>query len=637
MSRTFPRAEDLNHEELDFELQIRNEPEEVFKLDLTAKQRHLRNLFKNDQKEGRNYQSPFNIFDEYSHIEGRIENLEKALEKRVESKYESRVLHYWYRVKWIQVVGEEEKRKKRELVQAIERIMAKFQFGPPQSPTISKINSILQGGADQAVGRQGQSALGSQTSSKSLDENFSNQFEMHKGAFVGTPTRSLGAIPKSAMNEVKDRNTLCETRVEGLRNDSDRSTHISITRKEWEEMQSVIADLAAKLAQSEALRQQTHGREQDNRGRESPAPQRNEAPPRTEINRNRRTTNSYQGSVEDDDSEDDVRRPQPVWDNRHFQISGRDSDYSYGNGWNNYANQAGLRQPVGRYAGQGRVEKWKLRFTGEPRSTMTVETFLYKAKKLAEREGVARHILLRDVHMLLEGAASDWFFTFVDDLNTWEDFETSISYRFGNPNKDQGIRTKIQERKQQRGEPFIAFVTEIEKMNRLLSKPLSNRRKFEVIWDNMRQHYRSKISIVEVKDLQQLTQLNYRIDAADPQLQSQGSELTTGFQRRPINQLDADGSDYESDQSINAINTRSANNFSRANRSSAEQTTRTAQNGSTPASCWNCQGQGHTWRQCTRPRVIFCYGCGNLGRTIRSCERCSRTPTTQVSNQGNEQ
>lgn len=60
-----------------------------------------------------------------------------------------------------------------------------------------------------------------------------------------------------------------------------------------------------------------------------------------------------------------------------------------------------------RQAHQNRIEKWKLRFSGDQRS-VSVENFLYKAKRLADREGIPREILLRDVHMLLEGPASDW-------------------------------------------------------------------------------------------------------------------------------------------------------------------------------------------------------------------------------------
>ena len=275
---------------------------------------------------------------------------------------------------------------------------------------------------------------------------------------------------------------------------------------------------------------------------------------------------------------------------------------------------------------------------------MTVENFLYKAKKLAEREGISKNTLLRDIHMLLEGAASDWFFTYVDELNTWEVFETNITYRFGNPNKDQGIRSKIQERKQQRGESFIAFVTEIEKLNRMLSRPLSQRRKFEVIWDNMRQHYRSKISIVEVQDLQHLTSLNYRIDAADPQLQQFSTE--TNF-RRQVNQLEAEDSDDSSEQvtSINAVSNRPNRPYPAPNQGSGSRHQKerprnheTHDNNPRPTKCWNCQEDGHGWRQCSKPRLIFCYGCGSLGRTIRTCERCTGSARNMAGQerQGNE-
>ena len=116
-----------------------------------------------------------------------------------------------------------------------------------------------------------------------------------------------------------------------------------------------------------------------------------------------------------------------------------------------------------------RVEKWRIRFTGDHRA-LSVEDFLYKIKKIAEREEVSTRQLLRDIHLLLEGTALDWFFTFVEEFEDWESFEWHIRYRFGNPNQDQGIRQKIHERKQQKGEAFIAFVTEIEKLNLIFNR-----------------------------------------------------------------------------------------------------------------------------------------------------------------------
>ena len=165
-----------------------------------------------------------------------------------------------------------------------------------------------------------------------------------------------------------------------------------------------------------------------------------------------------------------------------------------------------------------RIEKWRLRFSGDNRS-MSIEDFLYKLETIAWREGVSEEQIFRHVHLFLDGTAYDWFFTFVDEIEDWETFERLIRIRFGNPNQDQGIRTRIQERKQYRNEKFIAFATEIEKLNKQLSKPLSAHRKFQILWENMRPHYRTKLAAApEVKNLKQLLEVCQRIDAVDTSL-----------------------------------------------------------------------------------------------------------------------
>lgn len=325
---------------------------------------------------------------------------------------------------------------------------------------------------------------------------------------------------------------------------------------------------------------------------------------------------------------------------------------------------------------------------------MSVENFLYKAKKMAEREDITPDMLLRDIHLLLEGTAEDWFFTYVDDFDCWENFEAMFIFRFGNPNRDQGIRSTIQERKQLRGERFITFVTEIEKLNRMLSNPLSHERLFEVIWDNMRPHYKSKIAIVPVNNLRRLLELNYRIDAADNSLQQPTEQAVEPSNRRHVHHVEVDeyGSEEEDEASINAIGgqvsrnrppygTASSNQQRQSGgntfqnrfqqsrpqyqpREQANQPQHVQQPQQPPQQtqqpqrpqqqpqqesgqlqqraapvvnqptletsrvpgqllCWNCLTHGHSWRQCDKPKVIFCYGCGNLGRTITNCERCS--------------
>lgn len=638
MNQLFPRAEDLTSEEIDYEFIIRQQPEHVFKLELSGKQRHLRSLFKEDQKEARNYRSPFSISEEAPHIEGRIENLERALDKKVESKYESRVIHYWYRVKRSVARNDEEKKMRRELTRKIEAVMQNYQFGPSLSPYKFRINKIIQG--NEAVGgdlphtvvRQNQTVRQGSNEAE-IATSYGND---SWGKQDDLPRTGTGAIPKDSKRS--------DHGMEGS-----QSPEFVVSRQEWEEMKAMMMTLMSRMSGND--HENVSRNSDNNQGRENWRSQ-SQGQPREMATQNI-IHNRVFGERPDSRSSSEDNRSYRTHQPPRCRLDSSDDDRCVEDGSEQrygvpYQIQPhrGTRQLRDRALNHNRIEKWKLRFTGEPRS-MPIENFLYKAKKLADREGVSREVLLRDIHMLLEGAASDWFFTFVDDLDTWEVFETNIVYRFGNPNKDQGIRTKIHERKQLRGEPFIAFVTEIEKLNKMLSRPLSTRRKFEVIWDNMRQHYRSKISIVEVKDLQHLTRLNYRIDAADPQLQYQQTELPA---RRSINQIEAEGSDYDSDQSapINAIRGR----FGRENRqnqreghegrssqpsSQLQQPERAAHQPVAATTCWNCQGQGHGWRQCNRPKIVFCYGCGNLGRTTRNCERCARNyAVPQAQQQGNE-
>lgn len=624
MNRCFPRAEDLEQEEIDYELDIRSQPEEVFKLDLKGKQRHLRQLFKSDQKEGRNYRSTFKIQDEADLIFEKIGWLESELRKKVEPKHESRVIHYYYRVKRCVASSEDEKRLRRELSRRIENTMQEYKFGPSVSPYKDQINNIIQN-LRGTVGAA--KSMAKQTSLPDVPRNEQWEFP---------PDPSTGVIPKASRVNVPGTSDERDRRV---RNHGDT---IEVSRTEWEDMKRLMSELMGARDNGK----NTSGTGNLERADVADCPDNRR---RHRAATNRRLTINSDGQSNSESGEEEPRVPRhrgndyggEQYEDRRDSYD--DSLSSYDNGSLRHHRRRNAHHHR-RYNGQGRVEKWKLRFSGDPRGT-SVENFLFKATKLAEREGISKQELLRDIHILLEGAASDWFFTYVDGLLTWEDFQSGITYRFGNPNKDQGIRSKIQERKQQRGESFIAFVSEIEKLNLMLSQPLSRRRKFEVIWDNMRQHYRSKISIVRVKDLNHLIDLNYRIDAADHHLHQQTTEALL---RRPINQIDAEdeASDEEAEQStgVNMIRrdqTRNRPQMNRSNTEAVHQNTSSrqreeAERVSTRLNCWNCQEVGHGWRQCPRPRNIFCYGCGNMGRTIRSCERCTRSSNSQENaQQGN--
>lgn len=164
-----------------------------------------------------------------------------------------------------------------------------------------------------------------------------------------------------------------------------------------------------------------------------------------------------------------------------------------------------------------RMEKWHLTFNGDSRQR-SLEDFLHKVRRLAIMDQISGDILLQRIHTILRGEAYDWYLCYADEFTCWADFERRIRYMYGNPNKDQGNRQKIYERKQLRNETFLTFKMEVERLNKLLSCPLDQDRLFEIVWDNMRPHYRSRLACRDVENLRVLEYYAYRIDANDPSL-----------------------------------------------------------------------------------------------------------------------
>lgn len=268
------------------------------------------------------------------------------------------------------------------------------------------------------------------------------------------------------------------------------------------------------------------------------------------------------------------------------------------------------------------MQNWELNFSGDSKS-IQVEDFLSRVKKLARHEGVSSTELLMNIHHRLKGEAYDWWFTKEDRFTKWERFEDEIRFRYGNPNRDRGIRAQIREFKQKRGESFIAYVTEVEKMNQCLQRPFSSRTLFELIWENMRPHYRSRLSVLNIKDLDHLIEVNHKIDANDPTLYR-----SCHPSKGEVNHLRADNScsdysDNEADQPLNALQDMQVNPRPNGNRLRPQATSFRPryQNEARAVLCWNCQKTGHIWRACQEPKRVFCYACGNMGRTTRNCEK----------------
>ncbi|XP_062708913.1 trichohyalin-like [Aedes albopictus] len=289
-----------------------------------------------------------------------------------------------------------------------------------------------------------------------------------------------------------------------------------------------------------------------------------------------------------------------------------------------------------------RMEKWHLSFSGDARSR-SLEDFLLKVRRLAKMDRIADDVLMQRIHTILRGEAYDWYLCYADEFHDWKHFEERIRYMYGNPNKDQGNRQKIYERKQNRNETFLSFKMEIERLNKLLSTPLDPQRIFEVIWDNMRPHYRSKLACKTVESLRKLEHYAYRIDANDPVFRNVRETPS-----KPIHNIEVEQKEDESYSSasesehVNAIGSRFDKDRRYRDQRSAGTNGRNQESPrETPSStqipmCWNCRKSGHLWRNCPEEKRLFCYLCGTQGKTVTTCDKHSgEARAQQIENSGN--
>lgn len=126
MAVRLPFADHLINDEVDYELTIRGKIEET-KNDVEAKYRLLRYLFKEDEKEGRVYESPFTIDQEFDLICSRISELRSKLANGLDDRSFSRLKHYWGRVYRIMTKDGESERMRKELLKDIRTELSKFE------------------------------------------------------------------------------------------------------------------------------------------------------------------------------------------------------------------------------------------------------------------------------------------------------------------------------------------------------------------------------------------------------------------------------------------------------------------------------------------------------------------------------
>lgn len=641
-----PEAEHLLAEEVEFDLKLRGQVVDRRET-LEDKQRFLRRLMKEEKKTKAGCKGKHYFRVEVENIEDKVRLIVSDLNKKFDRVLISRLRHYLIRAHSAVVESEEEETHQIEICRQIEQILKsheqkifmeseeswkdlivpeKSQIGIAGKDDKSQKNQEDEKESEDERALQKQKELEAEWEEfirwkqdrlfKEAKSNMRQSEETESGKHKGTVNDDEG--PPKSYKSHKSR-----SRCRDSSGSSDgRSPERYKNRKSLREFQKVgnfertQGDRRPPESTKSRRSRQSVSREKEGRnnrrsvsGRRESRYKRYSSESSVERSRKRRSKERSRRNVQSD-SEDDQKRDRlkGCRRNRRRSLSSTESEHNR------------------RHYRKSRVENWDLNFSGDSRS-MQVEDFLSRIQKLSRHEGVSKEELLMNIHRRLKGEAYDWWFTREEHLTSWKKFESEIRFRYGNPNRDRGIRAQIRELKQRKGETFIAYVTEVEKLNQCLQRPFSSRTLFELIWENMRPHYRSKLSVLDIDDLEDLIEVNHKIDANDP-----GFYRPSQGNRNDLHHLQVE-SDYSSEDEV-PVNTLKPNQRKSSTTKQQQQEVQQQKplvtvdnsqqrqsNKSSSVVCWNCRKTGHIFRECRGPKQIFCYACGNAGKTTRNCDR----------------
>ena len=309
------------------------------------------------------------------------------------------------------------------------------------------------------------------------------------------------------------------------------------------------------------------------------------------------------------------------------------------------------------------VRKWNTRFDGHRDPT----SFLERVEELIIAYEIDRDLILKALPEMLTGTALLWYRNFRETWTTYEMFRRSFELQFLPPGYRRNLDEQIRLRTQGDSEPFRSFTVALTTLMRRRGG-LSRQEELDRIYSNMKPEYKLTIKRHEVYSMDQLLEQAEHVESCNreramfrpPPPPSMSLVPETAYYQKKrgdkysnrveIGALDRavkfddagvrsptrhvrfqdQGSPgaYPEGPRKNHGKTRATNaEFRHAmNRREGDDDV-VGNNTSYPtdrkdnsrAVCWNCDKQGHFYRQCRAPKIMRCFHCKTLGVKTHEC------------------
>jgi Retrotransposon gag protein len=303
------------------------------------------------------------------------------------------------------------------------------------------------------------------------------------------------------------------------------------------------------------------------------------------------------------------------------------------------------QSPSGNLARRSAVFKWRIAFSGD-NTGLSLNDFLLQAEDLRIAAGMNETDLRESLIHLLRGSALTWYRAFHAQYGTWQSLKFAMRKEFLPYDYEYYLRKDIDQRFQGDNESFSVFLASMEMLFKNLSKPPPEEEKIEILRRNMKPELARQLSIYHVYSVQQLYNLikhwercqfvtDRRRDTAPLEPAFFNSTTTNSNRPRTVRRVqlvEISGDEEEIDAEVAALQ-RGSSKIRVTKKDAASFQPKVSvvtpviqpSGGRGPSNvvCWNCEGVGHTFRECTANRErIFCFGCGEKDVTTVNCNKC---------------
>lgn len=256
--------------------------------------------------------------------------------------------------------------------------------------------------------------------------------------------------------------------------------------------------------------------------------------------------------------------------------------------------------------------KWGIKYDGTSK-TMLVEDFIFRVEKLQKSYNCPWEIVMDGFHHLLDGQAAKWYWDHIRDRPNinWKNMRLDIVQKFQQFHTNMDVLRRIMDRVQLREEKSSTFIDAIISLRNQLREPLVDYQLVDIIKRNLKPRIASLIFATQIYSVEHLrVECRKAEDLLEHEFQQRSRQ---NMSARAVNEISLDDFD------IPILN---VEEFS--HRKNSKQMFKT--NNSTDAiKCWNCNSNGHTFRQCmSTQRSLFCFKCGTPGVITPQCGKCKQ-------------